>query len=583
MTAAGDDLQTRFGRIRAIAETVGAERVLYFLYDKFYPAKPIAIASDDAALTELHRHVTELPAILPGQHPELLKLSQELGLHDIEDVVLYASALRQRSGETVWFHYSLALALNRLLLAGVEAARTPCLLHSLLGLQYRGGGRHHEPALHSLIAREAAELAPRDAIQEGIEALMLGNPGPFETIVGAARSLGMIEENDQPRGQISFLQEIARRCGLNLLQDLPPTATASGIAQLKVEAVIKPERRQLPRPEPDGFYYLFRGCPQEVEVPSVSVYEIPQGIISFDVTQRGLTEFYVFDSEGRCLEDLSHGIRPFILEDVDTVAGPLAVVGDKYSGTMNLSHFLLDQLTKLAVYKKYLGDIPRFVLPDDHPYYHSVLSIAGLAELALIPRQKQFSIRSDRLLIASNIEPDLRHPAHLGASWALDFLRELLPTGPPEGSRADRKIFISRADARARKIINQQEIEAIVSRRGYDIVVPGEMTAREQMRVFGEASHVVGVHGAGLTNVLFCAPGARVLEILPALCAAPTYWVLSTQIGHRYHAVVADDPELPRPDYSTWSHRVEYNNRNLVLPAERLMAALEAIDGRLDA
>ena len=94
---------------------------------------------------------------------------------------------------------------------------------------------------------------------------------------------------------------------------------------------------------------------------------------------------------------------------------------------------------------------------------------------------------------------------------------------------------------------------------------------------------MIDVYGAGLTNVLFCAPGARVLEILPALCAAPTYWVLSTQIGHRYHAVVTDDPELPRPDYNTWSDRVEYNNRNLVLPAERLMAALEAIDGPLDA
>jgi capsular polysaccharide biosynthesis protein len=310
----------------------------------------------------------------------------------------------------------------------------------------------------------------------------------------------------------------------------------------------------------------------------VAVYEIPQGVISFDIARRGLTEFYVFDGEGRCLEDLSHGIRPFILDGGDTVAGPLAVAGDKYSGTMNVSHFLLDQLTKLAVYKKYLGEIPRFVLPGDHPYYHSVLSIAGLTERALIPQQGRFSIRSDRLLIASTIGPDLMHPAHLGAGWALDFLREVLPTGPPEGGRADRKIFISRADARARRILNQAEVEAIVSHRGYDIVVPGEMTAREQIRVFGEASHVIGVHGAGLTNVLFCAPGARVLEILPALCAAWTYWVLSTQAGHRYHAVVADDPELPRPDYRTWSHRPEYNNRDLVLPAERLLAALDVME-----
>jgi capsular polysaccharide biosynthesis protein len=100
------------------------------------------------------------------------------------------------------------------------------------------------------------------------------------------------------------------------------------------------------------------------------------------------------------------------------------------------------------------------------------------------------------------------------------------------------------------------------------------------MRVFGEASHVVGVHGAGLTNVLFCAPGTYVLEILPALCAARTYWVLSTQANHRYRAVVADDPELS-PDYRTWSHRPEYNDRNVFLPPERLQRSLEAIDGPL--
>jgi capsular polysaccharide biosynthesis protein len=245
---------------------------------------------------------------------------------------------------------------------------------------------------------------------------------------------------------------------------------------------------------------------------------------------------------------------------------------------MNISHFLLDQLTRLEIYTRYLGDKPRFLLPDDYAYYNSILSITGLVERAYIPPGKRFSVRSDHLLIASNVEADLTHPAHLGAGWALNFLRELLPIRPPERTCPDRKIFISRADATSRRIINQDEIEAIMSRRGYDIVVLGEMTAREQIRVFGDASQVVGVHGAGLTNVLFCAPGAHVLEILPALCAARTYWILSTQAGHRYHAVVADDPELARPDYSTWSHRAEYNGRDLVMPAERLVAALELME-----
>ncbi|MEO6005577.1 MAG: glycosyltransferase family 61 protein [Opitutus sp.] len=33
--------------------------------------------------------------------------------------------------------------------------------------------------------------------------------------------------------------------------------------------------------------------------------------------------------------------------------------------------------------------------------------------------------------------------------------------------------------------------------------------------MLGEASHVIGVHGAALTNLLFCQPGTRILEIMP--------------------------------------------------------------------
>ena len=36
---------------------------------------------------------------------------------------------------------------------------------------------------------------------------------------------------------------------------------------------------------------------------------------------------------------------------------------------------------------------------------------------------------------------------------------------------------------------------------------------RDQIRSFREADIVVGVHGAGLTNIVFCRPGATVLEI----------------------------------------------------------------------
>ena len=64
----------------------------------------------------------------------------------------------------------------------------------------------------------------------------------------------------------------------------------------------------------------------------------------------------------------------------------------------------------------------------------------------------------------------------------------------------------------------------------------------------------MGVHGAGLSNAWFCRSGqARLLEILPPLCATSDYWKLAMAKGLRYDAFVADDPELERPDYATWA------------------------------
>jgi capsular polysaccharide biosynthesis protein len=51
--------------------------------------------------------------------------------------------------------------------------------------------------------------------------------------------------------------------------------------------------------------------------------------------------------------------------------------------------------------------------------------------------------------------------------------------------------------------------------RGFEIVVPGALTLTEQIRVFREASLVVGPHGAGLTNIVFCEPGTIVYELVP--------------------------------------------------------------------
>jgi hypothetical protein len=78
-----------------------------------------------------------------------------------------------------------------------------------------------------------------------------------------------------------------------------------------------------------------------------------------------------------------------------------------------------------------------------------------------------------------------------------------------------RRIFVSRRGA-ARDLANEDEVIASLKGVGFEVIHPGGMSLEEQARAFAGASHVVGVMGAGLTNIMFCAPGAKVINLAPA-------------------------------------------------------------------
>jgi hypothetical protein len=162
--------------------------------------------------------------------------------------------------------------------------------------------------------------------------------------------------------------------------------------------------------------------------------------------------------------------------------------------------------------------------------------LAGFHRMGLDPAR--FSRPGDEAIAVDELWfVDLwnRHP--LGHSARIHaFLRELhegfRKERRPSTGRA-RKLYVGRGDATTRRIVDESALVRHLARRGFHEVRCGAMTLEEQIATFEAADEIVGIAGAALTNLVFCAPGTRVTMMVPATMNAGYFWDLACHGGQR--------------------------------------------------
>ncbi|TYB85236.1 DUF563 domain-containing protein [Oceaniovalibus sp. ACAM 378] len=80
--------------------------------------------------------------------------------------------------------------------------------------------------------------------------------------------------------------------------------------------------------------------------------------------------------------------------------------------------------------------------------------------------------------------------------------------------QSGKKIYITRRAATHRRIFNEPEIISSLENVGFTVVELENMSFPDQVSLFSQASVVVSVHGAGLSNIVFMRPGMKVIELL---------------------------------------------------------------------
>ena len=149
-----------------------------------------------------------------------------------------------------------------------------------------------------------------------------------------------------------------------------------------------------------------------------------------------------------------------------------------------------------------------------------------------------------------------------GLNWLRNEVYALTGLQPAEPFR---KLYVTRRNAKVRRLLNEEETATYLERRGFKVVALEKRPFREQVQLFAEAKVIVAQHGAGLTNLLF-AQSPCVLEILSDKDRQIFFSLVSVSHGFVHEQLTMDG---------------ENKNDNVTLPIDRLEAGLASLESRI--
>jgi hypothetical protein len=199
----------------------------------------------------------------------------------------------------------------------------------------------------------------------------------------------------------------------------------------------------------------------------------------------------------------------------------------------NYCHFLLDALPRLELFLRAgftFDDVDWILVPDFYGSAREAFYRAlDLPERKLVRLQPKVQYRFEKLY-----QPSFPGRECYVPPWAGEFYRNRLLAPHGFEQRLSRRLYVARSQ---RGLVNDAELWAVLRARNFERLEP--TTWEENVRAFAEAEIVVGPHGAGLSNVIFCPEGAEVIEFIPGDRPFPYFYTAASAAGAGYQAVLA--------------------------------------------
>ena len=227
-------------------------------------------------------------------------------------------------------------------------------------------------------------------------------------------------------------------------------------------------------------------------------------------------------------------------------------------------HFIFDVIPRIQFLKE--RSLDYFFVNNRSGFQKQLLELAGIPKSKVIPATKYAHIQAKQLVATSM----LSRPGTVSrTSW--QYLRSLLNLRDTNSS-FPRKIYISRHDARYRRVTNETQVVSALAQLGYQPIKLSKLTVSQQMQLFATAKRVVAPHGAGLSNLAFSLPETRVLELFSPHYVNPCYWTMCQHGGLVYYYLMGSAPR------ATQFESPKMHRKHITIEIEKLLASVEHME-----
>lgn len=207
------------------------------------------------------------------------------------------------------------------------------------------------------------------------------------------------------------------------------------------------------------------------------------------------------------------------------------------TGEENYFHFYNDVLAKLCFFEEKVDlsfSIP-IIISDklyQKPYFQYFLKNSSLLS------GRQWVVQNDEYIEVQHCyfcKPLTHTKAYL------DKIAASVKKVPYEPNFSD-KVFLTRHPKRLRYIANMAEVENMCARLGIRVIDTDTLTLEEQIALFSNTSLLIGIHGAGLVNMIYGAESIqKIIEIFPPSSYIPFHYIMLAHLyGFEYDAVLGE-------------------------------------------